>query len=1228
MFMSYPIAVKLRILTLSSAAVLGLTLSGSFVAPVLAQGGETLEEVTVTGSRIVRRDFESNSPIVTIEAQDLESKSGLNIESYLNQLPNYNPAGSPVTTCGPGANCDVQITPVNSVGVATISLRGFGPNRNLVLVDGKRPTPINALMVTDINQIPSAMIQRVETITGGASAVYGADAVGGVTNFILRSDFEGLEMDVQYSLTEAGDGEELRTTAIAGTDVADGRGNITVGIEYYDRKKALNKERNFFTDAWSDPIQEGNFIGFNQGINGYNCGFNCPTAAVANALFPNRPAGTTITNPGANFLGFLMPFVTTFNFNADGTIWFNGSRAGFSKFDQSILDGQKYTLQNVYDTSVPASAPGAPVDAQELKYNLLDGYTSGPQERYSFMINSRYDITDEIEFFGRASYAQSKTRTLLAGNNAIFGWEANIPYNPATDSPIDPLAVGPFTPEATVQAVLANPAAFANPGFIAHGQPGAQHPVPLELAILLNSRLFDPAGPFIPHWNTDDSWKFRNTFNTNQVWQIEGGLNVDLPIKDWTGELYVSHGESSTYNINTGNMSLARYRALAAQPDYGRGAVLTGNGAFVIPGGGTGNATLGGFGAGDITCTSGFYDTFFSGEQRPSEDCVDAIDAILQSRASNQQNILEINLQGGIMDLPAGELRGAAGFQYRENNAQFLPDILQSQVSFLDQVVGVYPTGYLRDCTSGTCTDAANGAKTSVKDFYMEALVPILKDLPYLQKLELETGARYSDYNVAESTWTYKFLGNAQVNDWLRLRGGYNRATRAPNLGELFLNLQEVFQVVLPFGDPCGWQSNSPFGAASAMDRPPGAPTAPGVPSALAGGQTTAGALSTYRICLAQMSGLTSADPNTLSPGATAYYTGAGNSGASGGLFNWVLQEGNPNLTSEKADTFTAGFTITSPIDNPWFSGLQASIDWWKVDIKDAIQQYSINYGNFQCYGAVTVTTEAEALTQAATPACRNVPRSAATGGALTVTLGYDNLATIATSGIDFGVNWNAQLSDLGFDLPGGLNINVLSTWLDYYKTKESPEDFDLQTEWVGSLGPTLTGTNAGAYDFRVITNFTYSLNNWNVNLRWRHLPSVITAANASQNANIAHNESVAAGGPGFFLSYVPGAGGPAGGPFLDVDSHNVLDLSFTWNINEMFSLRGGIDNIIDFAPETTMANDGYPAGTNLSAVCGGAPGCVNPTAFTLGSPGAGVTNGGYYDTLGRRFFLGLKAQF
>src|SRR4051812_18487957 len=184
---------------LSVAAAVSAIIASGGTSSVHAQDAQRDEvaEVTVTGSRITRRDYEANSPLVTVDAEAFEKQSGQNVESYLNQLPNYNPASSPTTT-----EDDIQPTAVNSVGIATISLRGFGPNRSLVLLDGKRPTPANALMVTDINSIPSAMLERVEIISGGASAVYGADAIGGVTNFILRRNFKGVRFDAQYGQTE------------------------------------------------------------------------------------------------------------------------------------------------------------------------------------------------------------------------------------------------------------------------------------------------------------------------------------------------------------------------------------------------------------------------------------------------------------------------------------------------------------------------------------------------------------------------------------------------------------------------------------------------------------------------------------------------------------------------------------------------------------------------------------------------------------------------------------------------------------------------------------------------------------------------------------------------------------------------------------------------------------------------------------------------------------------
>ena len=314
---------------------------------------------------------------------------------------------------------------------------------------------------------------------------------------------------------------------------------------------------------------------------------------------------------------------------------------------------------------------------------------------------------------------------------------------------------------------------------------------------------------------------------------------------------------------------------------------------------------------------------------------------------------------------------------------------------------------------------------------------------------------------------------------------------------------------------------------------------------------------------------------------------------------------------------------LPTPPDNPWLENLSLAVDWWKVDIDDAIQQFTPDYANYLCYGVRTVTNAAEAAEQAATTDCQNVARSPTTGGALRQLLRYSNQATIKTEGIDVAANWRAQLSDLGIDLPGGLALNFQMTYIDTYKTKESQEDFDVEIEWVGSLGPSLTGTNPGAYDYRIFSSLTYyNDNGWSVGLRWRHLPDVISANRAKQNALIANNAAAAAGAAGVVpLSYTPITD-------VGIGAYDIFDMSFNWNVNDSISLRAGITNLFDTSPEITGRTTGFEPGTDLAAVCGGAPGCQNPTGPVLASSGAGITSPGYYDVMGRRFFLGMKARF
>jgi iron complex outermembrane recepter protein len=1156
-------------------ASVGAGYNNSSVAAQDEEEGPELEEIQITGSRIVRRDYQANSPIVTVDAENLETRSGLNVESYLNQLPNYNPASSPVTT-----QSDIQVSAVNSVGIATVSLRGFGPNRNLVLLDGKRPTPTNALMVTDLNGIPSALVERVEIISGGASAVYGADAIGGVTNFILRKNFEGVEFDLQRGVTEAGDGDEYRLSAVMGTDFSDGRGNITFAVEQYNREAALERNRDFYTKSWVDPNQPSDDL-FTFGSAGYNGAFdfNNPDLGTVRALFPKSPLTTNQTP--------LTPFFHNFRFGPNGEIWtLNGDN--LSKYESiGGVYNEEFAKRNAFDTTVPQQ--GATIS--NLKYNNTDAYASAPQERRSFFVAGNYDLTDSINFYTQASFSESDTSTLIYSTHPIFGWESRVDFNPKTDSPLDPALN--WKDPALVSAALANPGAYKNPNFIPTGTAGAQHPVPNELAVLLMSRP-NPSGQWATELFPARSMGHRTTTNTNEYWQLETGVRFDIPFKDWTGEVYFSQGEANSYNVGNGNLSLARWRKLVNSPDWGRNAELRYNQA-------SDGASSANFGTVAVKCTSGLYDTFFKGEVPMSADCLYVVDAPLQSRTQNQQEVLELNFQGGIVDLPAGEMRGALGYSGRDNAAQFNPDILASTRSIDDAVVGIYPTAYL-------------DASTNVKDFYGELLVPVLSDLPMLKNLELELGFRASSYEHSDDTETFKILTNIEVNDAFRMRGGFNRANRAPNLGEQFLNLQEIYTGTAgQFIDPCGLRSNATYGAGGILPDPVLRPGE--AETQLAAGQTNDGAYSTYLICRAQMG----------AAGASTYYAGDAVGGTSDFSSAWRFQQGNLNVKSEVADTWSFGFVLAGSAiaDNPWISGLTGSIDWWKVDISDAIQQYSPDYAGYLCYGTKIAKTEAEAAQQAATRACQNTPRSLTTGGALGKLVEYDNQATIETSGYDVALNWFSELGDIGVPLPGGFGINVQATILDYYRTKQSPANFDVVTEWKGSLGPDLSGTNPGAYDYRLFTSFNYSLDKLNVSLRWRYLPEVITANEAAINAKIENNKRVAGGGEGVLISYTPTTSIPAA-------DYSVFDLSMNYQFSEKLSLRAGIDNLLDKQPSLTGQTYGVGV-TEYNNVCTSAAkalGCVNPTGPSLATTGSGATSAGYYDVLGRRWYMGIKATF
>lgn len=260
------------------------------------------DAIVVTGSRIQRRDLTSSSPVAVVQDEEFRLSGTVNVEQVVNTLPQVIP-GATAFSNNPGG------------GVATLDLRGLGSQRNLILVNGRRYIFFSPAQTVDVNTIPAFLIDSVDVVTGGASAVYGSDALTGVINFRLRTDLEGVLLGGQYNITGEGDGRRSNLYAAIGTPFADGRGNVTVFGEYFNRGSIFQSGRNFsrfaqtenaartgLINGGSAGVPEGRFVAAGGDEIGIGTGANC----VATPTAPRRQcftigAGTIFTGGGGFF---------------------------------------------------------------------------------------------------------------------------------------------------------------------------------------------------------------------------------------------------------------------------------------------------------------------------------------------------------------------------------------------------------------------------------------------------------------------------------------------------------------------------------------------------------------------------------------------------------------------------------------------------------------------------------------------------------------------------------------------------------------------------------------------------------------------------------------------------------------------------------------------------------------------------------------------------------------
>ena len=237
--------------SLVSVLTLGLFSMPAFAQDSEADSDEDVEEVIVTGSRIKRTDnLNAPTPMVTLGAEQIELTGSINVYDIINELPQ----------AGEGTSRGNTNFTVNSSGLQTVNLRGLGSGRTLTLVNGRRWVGgVPGTGTVDVNSIPTDLIERIEVVTGGASSVYGSDAVAGVVNYILKDDFEGIAFSSMSGEYDKGDGETSAMSLTFGGNYADGRGNAVFNLRVDEQGSVFARDRAPYTGV--DALDYGYYYG-------------------------------------------------------------------------------------------------------------------------------------------------------------------------------------------------------------------------------------------------------------------------------------------------------------------------------------------------------------------------------------------------------------------------------------------------------------------------------------------------------------------------------------------------------------------------------------------------------------------------------------------------------------------------------------------------------------------------------------------------------------------------------------------------------------------------------------------------------------------------------------------------------------------------------------------------------------------------------------------------------
>ena len=569
------------------------------------------EAIVVTGSRIVSPNIVSLAPVQVIGETDIDQSGAINVQEILAENPAF---GTPGLTRTNSAFL------TSGSGVATVDLRDLGSDRTLVLINSRRVIAgLPGSATVDLNMIPTQFVDRIDILTGGASSLYGSDAVAGVVNFIYKRNFEGLLAEGSYGITHRGDSARYQVSLTGGGNFAEDRGNVMIHLGYTNEHGLLSRQRK---ETRLDDFSEFRY-----------------TYDPDDFGVPREPFLSSFPPQGRFSTGDIVPGATgtqqyTFTFGPGGTLQpcstTNGSVCGSAVNEPSTFCNLRDCDLNdngiIGENLLPSIGGGVGPNGFNRQYFRT---IAVPVERYLFATRGTFEVTSAINAFAEATYAKTTSSRIIEpfpmdsadlGNGGIVNVETLFDYEDGM-GPV--LVQNPFVPDEL---------------YALAGDNDGDGLVDITFA-----RRLSEVGN-------------RSSDSTRDVYRVVAGLEGKILNDRFSWDISYNYGQTSENQTTNGAYNVQNFRAaLNAVPDL----------TDLDNDGDTTDAIC----ADAVQRELGCQPINIYGEGSITPEALAWIVAQQNYSTKISQQVWAANLSGSVMELPAGPLGVAVGAEYRKEKS-------------------------------------------------------------------------------------------------------------------------------------------------------------------------------------------------------------------------------------------------------------------------------------------------------------------------------------------------------------------------------------------------------------------------------------------------------------------------------------------------------------------------------------------------------------------------------